>query len=665
MKRIILILGCALAIGGIKAQTVTFNYTGSVQTWTVPSCVTSVTVDMAGAQGGSGTGYGGRVQCVYATTPLTVFNIYVGGAGAPDASNAAGGWNGGGNAGTSSGGSYGSGGGGASDIRVGGTALANRVIVAGGGGGINTDNNNPGLGGGLTGGNSNGCCNTCFASWATGGSQVAGGNDAVGSGTCCIFTPTANGSLGVGANGAGPSSSCNNGDGGGGGGGGYYGGGAGGGYGSGAGGSSYTNASCSSVTHTQGYRTGNGYVTLSWTATGSPIIIAGNVINNVSCNGGSNGKASGIVSGGSAPFTYSWAPSGGTHDTASGLTAGTYTITVSDPCGVTSTAAITITQPLTALAATATTTSNVTCNAGSNGATSSTVSGGTTPYTYAWTGGSTNATATGLSAGTYTLNVTDMNGCTATASAVITQPNALAIDTTYATANVLCHGDSTGSAFVMVGSGTMPYTYSWTPGGGTTDSAVGLKAGAYTITVNDACGATATAMVSITEPTALSITSHSTPDNGHNVGTAAISVSGGISPYTYLWTPGGNTTDSISGKAKGTYCCKVTDGNGCIDSICVVIKSTAGIDGIAGNSSQIIVYPNPNNGEFTIESSISGASVVEIYNILGEKVFAKNLSTTKGTNQINVSNQPNGVYLYRVISESGNLLGEGKITLQK
>ena len=81
--------------------------------------------------------------------------------------------------------------------------------------------------------------------------------------------------------------------------------------------------------------------------------------------------------------------------------------------------------------ATATTASNVTCNAGSDGATSSTVSGGTTPYTYAWTGGSTNATATGLSAGTYTLNVTDMNGCTATASAVITQPNVLAIDTAY------------------------------------------------------------------------------------------------------------------------------------------------------------------------------------------------------------------------------------------
>ena len=370
------------------------------------------------------------------------------------------------------------------------------------------------------------------------------------------------------------------------------------------------------------------------------------------------------VTGGSTPYTYLWTPSAQTNATATGLNAGTYTIGVTDACGNTASASVAITQP-NVLMASASASANVTCNAGSDGATSSTVSGGTTPYTYAWTGGSTNSTATGLSAGTYTLNVTDMNGCTATASTVITQPNVLAIDTTYATANVLCHGDSTGSAFVMAGSGTMPYTYSWTPGGGTTDSAVGLKAGAYTITVNDACGATATAMVSITEPTALSITSHSTPDNGHNVGTAAISVSGGISPYTYLWTPGGNTTDSISGKAKGTYCCKVTDGNGCIDSICVVIKSTAGIDGITGNSSQIIVYPNPNNGEFTIESSISGASVVEIYNILGEKVFTKNLSTTKGTNQINVSNQPNGVYLYRVISESGDLLGQGKITLQK
>ena len=172
-------------------------------------------------------------------------------------------------------------------------------------------------------------------------------------------------------------------------------------------------------------------------------------------------------------------------------------------------------------------------------------------------------------------------------------------------------------------------------------------------------------MVNITEPTAISLSSASTPDNGSHNGTATVTATGGMMPYTFLWSPGGNTTASISGKDSGMYCCTVTDSNGCTANTCVHIKSIAGIQGISSSNGQITVYPNPNNGQFTIESSISGASVVEIYNLLGEKVFTRNLSTTKGTNQINVSNQPNGVYLYRVISESGDLLGEGKITLQK
>ena len=509
-KKNIFILFFALAISGINAQSVTFNYTGAVQTWTVPCGVTSVTVDMAGAEGGNSTGTGGRVQCVYATTPSTLFNIYVGGQGAPAASGAAGGWNGGGNAGAASGGSYGSGGGGASDIRVGGTALANRVIVAGGGGGINTDNDNPGKGGGLTGENSNGCCNGCFASWATGGTQVAGGNDAVGSGTCCIFTATPNGSLGIGGNGAGPSSSCNNGDGGGGGGGGYYGGGGGGGYGSGAGGSSYTNASCSSVIHTQGFQSGNGYVTLKWIV----LTDTGNVISPVTCNGGRNGKASSFVAGGKLPYTYSWAPSGGSSDTA-----------------------------------------------------------------------------------------------------------------------------------------------------------IGLSAGTYTITVSDACGATSTSVVSITEPTAISITSVSTPDNGSHNGTATVTATGGVMPYGFLWSPGGNTTASISGKDSGMYCCTVSDSNGCKDSICIHIKSIAGIENITSAKGETTIYPNPGSGLFTLQmcngNLIMQNNVIQVYNILGETVYSKIMASNQSAILINLNNQPSGVYFYRLLEDNGNLKGKGKIILEK
>ena len=378
-------------------------------------------------------------------------------------------------------------------------------------------------------------------------------------------------------------------------------------------------------------------------------------------HGGINGKASGIVSEGATPLTYSWAPSGGTRDTANGLSAGTYTITVTDTCG-TSTASVTITQP-NVLAATATTTSNVSCHAGNNGATSSTLTGGTTPYTYLWTGGSTNAIATGLTAGSFTLNVTDMNGCTATASTIVTQPNALVVSTSVTT-NVLCNGGSTGSALSSVTGGLSPYTYLWERGSLSNANVTGLSAGAFTLRVQDANGCSATATASITQSTAIGITSASTPDNGSTKGIATATVSGGNTPYTYLWTPSGKTTATISSESAGTYKVVVIDANGCKDSLNVTIKSTAGIDGITDNSAQISVYSNPNNGQFTIESFIGGASTVEIYNILGEKVFTKSLSTTKGTNTINVY-QSNGVYLYRIISDNGNLLGEVRIAIQK
>ena len=207
----------------------------------------------------------------------------------------------------------------------------------------------------------------------------------------------------------------------------------------------------------------------------------------------------------------------------------------------------------------------------------------------------------------------------------------------------------------------MPYTYAWT-GGGTTDTAVGLRAGTYTLSVQDANGCTGSAMVTITEPTALAIVKHATADNGSSNGKAWVNVSGGTMPYTYAWT-GGNTTDSISGKAKGTYCCTVKDANGCMDSVCINIVSTAGVDGITSNGGQITVYPNPNNGQFTIQSSLNAVSTVEVYNVLGEKVFSGNLNA--GNNTINMSNQSTGIYLYRVMSESGTLISEGKISVQK
>ena len=231
----------------------TFNFTGAQQTWTVPAGVTSINVDVQGAQGGQtsyGTaGLGGRTQATIPVSPGATIIVNVGGQG----NYSTGGWNGGGTP-------YGcgcvGGGGGASDIRIGGNALANRAIVAGGGGGAgyywNWNNDHGGNGGGLTGeaGKTNNNYNATYC--GQGGTQAAGGAGASGFGAPA-------GTLGTGGGSAYYAGS---------GGGGYYGGGSGYYGGGGGGGSSFTNNQSTSVTNTQGFKTGNGIVTISWNSVG-------------------------------------------------------------------------------------------------------------------------------------------------------------------------------------------------------------------------------------------------------------------------------------------------------------------------------------------------------------------------------------------------------------
>jgi len=251
--------GCVSAVTTLTQSTsscsvtsLTFNYTGGLQTYTVPVGVTSLLIEAWGAQGGtSDGGMGGYATGNLSVSPGQVLNVYVGGQGATNGSNGtAGGWNGGGRGGNST---MGSSGGGASDVRVAGTALTNRVIVAGGGGGF--DYETPvaygGAGGGLTGLDAYG---TVIVS--TGGTQLAGGtggnaNSVVGE----------NGSLGNGGGNALYSGSTY--QYGGGGGGGYYGGGGGSPWCGGGGGSSYIGGVTSGST-TAGMRSGNGEIKIAY-----------------------------------------------------------------------------------------------------------------------------------------------------------------------------------------------------------------------------------------------------------------------------------------------------------------------------------------------------------------------------------------------------------------
>ena len=244
----------------VSAQT-TFVYTGSMQTYTIPSGIYSVSIDARGAQGGLGSlgaaspvGRGGRVQGILPVVPGQVLNIFVGGCGqAGSGAGATGGWNGGG-AGVSYAGVWsGGGGGGATDVRIGGTALTNRVLVAAGGGGTGywTLNRCGGDGGGLVG--SVGCTSGTGVPGG-GGTQVTGG----GGGSFSPYTVGVAGALGVGGSSALSGTLYISG----GGGGGYYGGG-GGCCSGGGGGSSYTDPSVTSVTHTAGANAACGTITIT------------------------------------------------------------------------------------------------------------------------------------------------------------------------------------------------------------------------------------------------------------------------------------------------------------------------------------------------------------------------------------------------------------------
>ena len=233
----------------------TFNFTGGLQTWVVPVGVTSVTVDLYGAQGGGALGgNGGRAQGTIAVVPGQTLNIHVGGQ--PTTQLGPGGYNGGGSTtvlpcGPNTGNSFP--GGGASDIRIGGNTLNDRVVVAGGGGGQGWTNGAGGLGGGTTGGD--GAASWIAGTHGKGGTQSAGGLGGFYTGNS---QSSPSGTFGVGGDSGPINTYCT----GGAGGGGWYGGGAG--YVSaGGGGSSYITGLTSAST-TAGVRTGNGQVIISY-----------------------------------------------------------------------------------------------------------------------------------------------------------------------------------------------------------------------------------------------------------------------------------------------------------------------------------------------------------------------------------------------------------------
>ncbi|MDP1746651.1 MAG: PKD domain-containing protein, partial [Bacteroidota bacterium] len=316
--------------------------------------------------------------------------------------------------------------------------------------------------------------------------------------------------------------------------------------------------------------------------------------NNVSCFGGNNGTATVTASGGTLSYTYLWS-NGQTSSSIGVLTAGNYSVTTTDAKGCIATTSISIIQPAMALAST-TTQNNVSCYGGSNGLASVIATGGTPPYTYLWSNGPTSSSATGLITGNYAVTVTDFKGCTTTASVSISQPTAPLTSST-SQINVSCFGESNGSASAIPAGGTLPYTYLWS-NGQTAVTATGLIAGNYSITTTDTNGCTIIANLSISEPAILTATATQTNIcTGTSNGLAAVSVSGGTSPFSYLWSDG-QTSSSATGLSVGNYSVTTTDVNGCTTMASVAITLFPAI--FSTTSQTNVLCYGDNNGSASI-----------------------------------------------------------------
>lgn len=297
----------------------------------------------------------------------------------------------------------------------------------------------------------------------------------------------------------------------------------------------------------------------------SPFDLSDRTSTSVTCPNDADGTATINPQGGSGPYDIAWQTSPAQNgNTATGLPGGNVQVVVTDATGCEETTTINIPEPNAIL--TPTTSTNPDCGV-ANGSATVNATGGNAGFSYAWNTSppQSTATASGLMAGVYDVNVTDQNGCTANASVVLTDnfaPDAFIGNTTPD-----C-GQGVGEATVEVNNGTPPYSYAWnTTPAQITQTATGLGEGDYFVTITDANGCVQIINVKIDSvpPPELSLDLVQ-PDCGASNGSATATTSGGTEPFTYLWGPGAGTDTMLDSITEGSYTLVVTDAIGCTDS---------------------------------------------------------------------------------------------------
>lgn len=395
---------------------------------------------------------------------------------------------------------------------------------------------------------------------------------------------------------------------------------------------------------------------------------------NPTCSYLINGTATATVNGGTPTYTLTWTSvtsgviSSGANDiNVANLPADSYTVSVVDAVGCTTQQTFTITSPV-AIAPNFTKTDNL-CNAGCTGSATVAPTGGTGGYTYQWSpGGQTTPIVTNMCPNNYTVVVTDANNCTDTTTFTIVQPPALTVTATQT--DVKCNGACTGSATLAISGGTPGYSISWSPVASFNPIVSNLCAGGYAAAVTDTNGCTASANITINEPSP--ILSTFTPKSplcpGDCNGSIHDTTSGGVGPYTYTWSASGGgtvttttSTTTYTNLCAGTYVLITTDANGCVnkDSSTIVNPSQPGMTYVSTDATC-----GQCDGSVTI-TSLSGTAPVTVTWIApaacGSNLTCNNMCAgidtlvltdgngCKDTNFVAVSN-PNGPQIDSVVT---------------